>query len=97
MCVTHDHGYPPLVVNTSRAFPHSRLIIRFVTRLARRVPLVHQKLPTLPEHPSSPPGLSGARVPRSLVLCVCFADRCLSLCTFSAGICAVCPSSIYGL
>ena len=30
----------------------------------------------------SPPVLSGVRVTRSLVLCVCFVDRCLSFCTF---------------
>ena len=36
------------------------------------------KLPTLPEHLSSPPVFSGVRVTRSLVLCVCFVDRCLS-------------------
>jgi hypothetical protein len=44
ICVTNDHGYVPLVVNTSRSFPHSRLITRFVTRLTRRVPLVEQEL-----------------------------------------------------
>jgi hypothetical protein len=32
------------------------------------------------EHLSSPPVLSGVRVTRSLVLCVCFVDRCLSFC-----------------
>jgi hypothetical protein len=36
-------------------------------------------------------------VTRSLVLCVCFVDRCLSFCTFSFGYCVVCSSSIYGL
>jgi hypothetical protein len=45
---------------------------------------------TLPEHPSSPPVLSGVRVTRSLVLYVCFVDRCLSFCTFSFGHCVVC-------
>jgi hypothetical protein len=35
------------------------------------------------------------RVTRSLVLGVCFVDRCLSFCTFSFGHCVVC-SSIYG-
>jgi hypothetical protein len=34
------------------------------------------------EHLSSPPVFSGVRVTRSLVLCVCFVDRCLSFCTF---------------
>ena len=33
---------------------------------------------------------------RSLVLCVCFLDPCLSFCPFSFGHCFVCPSSIYG-
>ena len=40
--------------------------------------------------------LSGVRVTRSLVLYVCFVDRCLSFCTFSFGYCVVCSSSIYG-
>ena len=76
--VTNDHGYAPLVVNTSRSFPHSRLITGFVTRLTRRVPLVEQELLTLPEHLSSPPVFCGVRVTLSLVLYVCFVDRCLS-------------------
>ena len=40
-------------------------------------------------------GFSGVRVTRSLVLYVCFVDRCLSFCTFSFDHCVVC-SSIYG-
>ena len=98
ICDTNDHGYVSLVVSTSRAFPHSRLTTRFVTRLTRWVPLVQQELLTLSEHLSSPPVLSGVgvRVVRSLVLCVCFVDRCLSFCTFSFGHCVVCSSSIYG-
>jgi hypothetical protein len=36
-------------------------------------------------------------VTRSLVLCVCFVDRCLSFYRFSFGHCVVCSSSIYGL
>jgi len=43
-----------------------------------------------------PPVFSGIRVTRSLVLYVCFVDRCLSFCTFSFGHCVVCSSSIYG-
>jgi hypothetical protein len=39
---------------------------------------------------------SGVRVIRSLVLCACFVDRCLSFCTFSFGHCVVCSSSMYG-
>jgi hypothetical protein len=96
ICVSNDHGYVLLVVNTSRSFPHSWLITEFVARLTRRVPLVEQELLTLPEHMSSPPVFSGVRVTRSLVLYVCFVDRCLSFCTFSFGHCVVCSSSIYG-
>jgi len=93
ICVTNYHGYVPLVVNTSRSFPHSRPITGFVTRLTRWVPLVEQELLTLPEHLSSSPVFSGVRVTRSLVLCVSFVDRCLSFCTFSFGHCVVCSSS----
>ena len=60
-----------------------------------RVPLVEQELFLLPEHMSSPPVFSGVRVTRSLVLRVCFVDRCLFFCTFSFGHCVVCSSSIY--
>jgi hypothetical protein len=42
------------------------------------------------------PCFSGVRVTRSLILCVCFVDSCLSFCTFSFGHCVVCFSSIYG-
>jgi hypothetical protein len=56
---------------------------------------VEPVLPTLPEHLSSPLVFSGVRVTRSLVLCVCFVDRCLSICTFSFGHCVICSSSIY--
>jgi hypothetical protein len=42
------------------------------------------------------PAFSEVRVTRSLVLCVCFVDRCLFFCTFSFGhYCVVC-SSTYG-
>jgi hypothetical protein len=74
-CVTNDHGYIPLVVNSSRSFTHSWLITEFVTRLTRRVSPVEQELHTLPEHMSSPPIFSGVRVTKSLVLYVCFLDR----------------------
>jgi hypothetical protein len=67
----------------------------FVTRLTWRVPLLEQELLILPEYLSSPPIFSGVRVSRSLVLCVCFVDRCLSFCPFLFGHCVVCPS-IYG-
>ena len=93
ICVANDIGYIPLVVNTLRSFPHSRLI---TTRSTRRVPLVEQELLTLPEHLCSPPVFSGVCVSRSLVLRVCFVDRCLSFCIFSFCQCFVC-SSKYGL
>ena len=96
ICVTNYHGYVLIVVNTSRSFPRSWLITGFVTKLTRRVSLVEQELSTLPEHLSSPPVFSGVHVTRSLVLYVCFVDRCLSFCTFSFGHCVVCSSSIYG-
>jgi len=51
------------------------------------VSLVEQKLLTLPEQLSIPLVLRGVRVTRSLVLYVCFVDRCLSFCTFSFGHC----------
>ena len=47
---------------------------------------------TLPEHLSSLPGFYGVLVTQSLVLCVCFVNRCLSFCAFSFGHCVVCPS-----
>jgi hypothetical protein len=74
----------------------SRLITGFVTRLIRRVSLVEQELLTLPEHLNSSQVLSGVRVTRSLVLYVCFVDRCLSFFPFSFGHCVVCSSLIYG-
>jgi hypothetical protein len=65
-------------------------------RLTRRLSLVEHELLTLLEHLSSHPVFSGVRVTRSLVLYVCFVDRCLSLCAFSFSHCVVCSSSIYG-
>ena len=62
------------------------------TRLTQRVQLVEQELLTLPVHMSSPPVVSGVRVTRSLVLSVCFVERCLSFCTFSFVHCVVCSS-----
>ena len=55
--------------------------------LTRLAPLVEQTLLILPEHLSSPPVFSGVCVTRSLVLCVCFVDRCLSFCPFCFGHC----------
>jgi hypothetical protein len=44
---------------------------------------------------SSPLVFSGVCVTRSLVVYVCFVDRCLSFCTFSFVHCVVCSSLIY--
>ena len=60
----------PLVISTSRFFPHAWLITEFVTRVAWRVPLMEQELLTLLDHMSSPLVFSRARVAQSLVFCV---------------------------
>ena len=74
----------------------NRLITGFVARFTRRVLPVEQELPTPLEHLNSPPVFSGVRVTRSLVLCVCFVNRCLSFCTFSFGHWVFYSSSKYG-
>ena len=51
-------------------------------RLKRRVLLEEWELFILPEYMISSPVFSGVRVTRSLDLCVCFIDRCLSWCSF---------------
>ena len=53
-----------------------------LSSISRRVPLMEQQLLTLSEKRSSSPVFSGIRVTRSLVVCVCFVDRCLSFCNF---------------
>ena len=95
ICVTNDHGYVPLVENTSRSFPHSWFITGFVATLTRRVSLVEQELLTTSEHMISPPVFSWFRVTWSLVLYLCFVHRCSSFCTFSFDHCVVCSFSIY--
>ena len=55
---------------------------------------VEEELLTLPEHMSSLPVFSG--VTRTLILHVCFVDRCLSIWTLSPGHSMVCLSWIYG-
>ena len=73
--VTDGHGYFPFVIITIRFFPYSWLhefITGFVSRITRRVSLVEQELPTLPQHTSSRPLFSGVRVAQILVFCVVF-------------------------
>jgi hypothetical protein len=52
----------------------------YLIKLSRRVPW---ELFVLLEHMSSNTVLSGVRVTLSLVLCVCFVDRCLFFCTLA--------------
>ena len=49
-----------------------------VNALMLPLQFLEQELLTPPEHLSSPTALSGVRVTRSLVLCVCFVDRSVS-------------------
>jgi hypothetical protein len=55
-----------------------------------------KELLTLPEDLSSSPVFCEVCFTRSLVLCICFVDRCLFFCTFSFGYCVVCSSTKYG-
>jgi hypothetical protein len=103
MPVPTGNRYPPPVrIWKPRSSPtrfklaQRQMIIHIVPTALAAMPLVEQELLTLPEHLSSPPVFDGVRVTRSLVLYVCFVDRCLSFCTFSFGHCVVCSSSIYG-
>jgi len=64
-----NYLFPILIVYVIRS------LCNFKTR---RAPLLEQERLTLLEHLSSPPVFSGVRVTRSLVLSVCFVDRCLS-------------------
>jgi hypothetical protein len=93
------HKWPQTFSTCLKHFPVLSSFItyhRFAIILTRRVPLVEQELLTLPELLSSPPYFSGVCVTRSLVLCVCFVDRCLRFFILSVGHCVVCSSSICG-
>jgi hypothetical protein len=95
-CVTNDNGYVPLVLSTSRSFPHSWLITGFVTT-HNTTGATSGAGTAYPSGASEfTPCFSGVRVAQSLVLCVCFVERSLSFCTFSFGHCVICSSSIYG-
>ena len=65
--------------------------IKKVFAITRWVSRVEQGLLTLPEYLSSLSVFTGVRVARSLVLCVCFVDNCLSF-SFLDGVSSV----IYG-
>jgi len=73
----------PVAVNSDfPSCPIPPYFTGFVTRLIRRAPLVEQELLTHPEHLSSLPVLSGARVTRSLDLCVMFCRSLFVLLSF---------------
>jgi hypothetical protein len=99
----HSHSYSGTIIlviwtslNVQDQLQHLTVFCRFIVFyvLLRwsashsvHVCSLEQKLPTLPEHLSSPPIFSGVRVTRCLVLCICFGDRCLSFCPCSFGHC----------
>jgi hypothetical protein len=95
ICVTNDHGYVPLVVNTSRSFPHSWLVTVFVTKLTWRVPLVDQELPTLPEHLSSPRLLVGSCYSIFSLMCMFWGLLFVLLCFFFWSLCCLFTDSDY--
>ena len=76
------HKWPRIRSTYRKHFPHSWIITRVVTRVARWEPLVEQELLSLPEHLSSPPVFSGVYVTRSLVLCVMFCRSLFVLLSF---------------
>jgi hypothetical protein len=68
MCLQIVHFYVVGAIHYY-LFSHSLLIIGFVTRVKRRIPLMRWELFILR---SSIPGFSGIRVAQSLVFCVIF-------------------------
>jgi hypothetical protein len=97
ICVRNDHGYVQFVVIIIQSFPHLWLIIGLGTRNKNNTTAATSRAGST--YPSGAPEFTlvfnGVCVTRSVVLCVCFVDRCLSFCTFSFGHCVVCSSSIY--
>ena len=79
--ISHERGKDRKVFTTSVTYPWS-----FVTQ--------GKRFYTYNEFTSN--SFRGVRVTRSLVLYVCFVDRCLSFCNFYFRHCDVCSSSIYG-
>ena len=88
ICVTNDHGYVPLVVNTSRSFPHSwhHLVCNYIdtTGVTSGAGTAYHSRAF-----EFTPGFDGVRVTRSLVLFLCFVNRCFSFCPFSFGHCVI--------
>ena len=78
---------------------NSWIIYGFVTRVTRRVSLVEQELPTIPDHLSLPQVFSGVDVARALVFCVVFCRSSFVLLSFFFWLLCysvVCQTSIYG-
>jgi hypothetical protein len=79
--LVYNHPILSSFMTYHRVYSHpilSSFITGLIIRVTRRVPHVEQELLTHPEHLISPPVFSGVRVIRSLVLCICFVDHCLS-------------------
>ena len=91
----NDHRYVPFVGSTSLSFPYSGLIIGFVTRLTRRVPLVELDPQVLLEHLNSPQSLVGFVLLELLLYMYVLSMVAFPFVHFSFGHCVVC-SSIYG-
>ena len=91
ICITNDNRYFPILVSITWSFPHSWLITGFVTRVARRVPLVVHELLAFPENMGSSPVCSGIRIARSLVFCVIICRSSFVLCPFTFVHCVFSP------
>ena len=83
--------FPFYILHKSRhkeiLLTHTHLYYIYIYIHCWKFSLLHNKSGAGTAYPSGEPeftpGFSGVRVTRSLVLCVCFIDRCLSFCTFS--------------
>jgi hypothetical protein len=66
----HDRGFllTRKLLNQRFLLVKLKSSLRKFKGLTRRVPLVEQELPTLPEHLSSPPYLSGVLVPHEHII-----------------------------
>jgi hypothetical protein len=80
--IKYDHGYVPLVINTSRPlsiFMTYHQVYNYINTTG----VTSGKGTAYPSGaPVFTPGFSGIRVTRSLVLCVCFVHLCLFFCPF---------------
>ena len=76
--ITWQHFTLQILVSVLISLISTTITLASYIVITRQVPLVEQELLLIPLHLSSPPVFSGVRVTRSLVLWVCFVDRCLS-------------------